>query len=180
MSIVSGNKKSPQKKIVLRSSPPPAPYQADEPEFKFAREFLETGNLLESARRYIPYKSETGLGNFVASYKMQETLQFIAQLKRDGFIISDNQLDMINAAVYTHDPADAFEADGVTLKNIHAMPIRTRAAIASIETTKTLSGEITKIKFLDRLKAMDMAMKRRNMFEDNNKSKAPTIQLSID
>ena len=167
------------KKYVQRKTVPPAPYCAEDPEFKFAAEFLRTGDMLTSARRYIPNRNETTLGSLVSTYKMQETLKFIAQLKADGFVISENQMDNMLAAMISFDPADAFEEDGLTVKNVHDMNIRTRAAIDMLETTRTMSGEITKIKFCNRQKALDLGMKRRNMFADHNKDKAIAINLNL-
>lgn len=169
---------SKKKFIQYTNSPPPA-FAADTPEFKFVAEYLKTGDLLESARRFIPFKTETTLGNFMLSRKIQETMKFVAQLRADGFVISENQMDNMLAAMISFDPADAYEEDGINIKNIHEIDQRTRAAIEHIEVIKSQSGTITKIKFTSRHRALDLGMKRRNMFADDNKSKAPRVSVEI-
>lgn len=168
------------KKFIQRIIPPPAPHATESAEFKFCVEFLRTGDLLESARRYLPERSETGLGVFIAGYKIQETLKFIAKLKQDGFIISETHMDNVLASMISYDPADAFEEDGTTIKNIHDMDVRTRLAVEQLESIKTMSGEITKIKFYSRQKALQLGMQRRNMFAENNKSKAPVVNIALE
>jgi len=152
---------------------------ADTPEFKLANEYLRTGDLIASGKRFAPHINEPSLHKFIFTRKMQETLKFVAQLREDGFIVSTSQIQMTLAAIASHDPASVYEADGATLKNIHEWDVRSRLAAETIESVVTMNGTVQKVKWFSRLKALESLAKMGGMFEQDNKQKALKVRVAL-
>ncbi len=65
-----------------------------------------------------------------------------------------HQLVAMLARMATFDPADAFTADGLTLKNIHDMPPELRAAVEKFKVKASGEMEITFVKRLDAIRLL--------------------------
>jgi hypothetical protein len=171
--------KHSKKKFVQYSTVAPDPFANQTPQFKFLAEYLRTGDIYHSGRRYWPEKTETMLVKFTGTRKAQQTLKFIADMRERGLILSDNALENAAGAVAFSDVANIFEADGLTVKNINDIDVMTRYGIKSFKVIKSMQGEIYDIVMHDKLKALDMLFKRYNKFEANNKAKAPKVVVSL-
>jgi phage terminase small subunit len=69
-----------------------------------------------------------------------------------------------------------YREDG-SLKNITELDDETRAGVASFEIDER--GHVTKIKFWDRLRAIEMAMKHQGLFERDNQQRKDNIAIQI-
>ncbi len=80
------------------------------------------------------------------------------------------------------DPADIFNADG-SVKSVVEMDKDTRMALVSIETIQMGDPEspaiVRKIKWADRSKARDQAMKHLGMFEKDNAQQSHDLNLEV-
>jgi len=84
------------------------------------------------------------------------------------------------ASIAFSDPAEYYEEDGRTLKNIHNIPPHARAAMDSFESGYTSDGPYAKMKLNNKMQAIGKLIDIKNMAQESNASKAPTIKITLD
>lgn len=103
--------------------------------------------------------------------------------------VTNERIEKEVARIALMDPIEYFAITGgkakrtCTLREVHAMSADARACIASIKvkTVNLTAGDgeqdtIVEVRFWDKVKALEMMMKRRGMFEKDNAQKASALE----
>jgi phage terminase small subunit len=135
----------------------------------FCREYLKDLNGAQAAVRagYAPSTANVNVSWWLADPEVQA---FIAELaaernKKLG-IEADDILEELRKIALA-DPACAYDEDGAFKRDIHQIPVHVRKNIASIKTSQ--NGQITEVKFHDKLRALEMLARHLSLFNDKVK-----------
>ena len=154
----------------------------------FAREMALTGDLYKSFvasfspddhRNLSPAKVRAKAAHLLSKPRIDERYQYYKTLLASRMDIRSDRILRELASIAFADPADYYEADGRTLRNIHTIPSHARATLESFETGVTRDGNYTKMKLAPKMAALKMLVDIKNMTADSNRDKAPTINIAL-
>ena len=115
----------------------------------------------------------------LATSRVDELYSYYARAVAARMDIREDRILAELAAVAFSDPADFYEADGATLKNIHNIPEHARRAVAQFKTAYTKDGIVTDLKMIDKMKALQSLISIKNMDADNKEAKAPKVVIEL-
>ena len=117
--------------------------------------------------------------NLLSRDRVDERYQYFAGLIAQKLDIREDRILMEVAAIAFADPADLYESDGQTLKNIHQIPAHARVGINKFKTGYTKDGVFTEIAMESKIKALDQLIRIKNMDGENAKNKAPQVRITL-
>jgi len=150
----------------------------------FCIEYAKSLNVKESALK-AGYSQSNAIQRGHAVLRKAECKQRIAELREGSMERTHITIDMVIAELWhiaNADPKDAFDESG-KLKNIHDMPEHLRKTIQSIESYEDYTegvevGQVQKIKFWDKTKALDMLAKHLGMYVELHLSKTVNVNVN--
>jgi phage terminase small subunit len=152
----------------------------------FVQSYIANGNNATQAAITAGYSARTAysqgqrlLKNVEVSGQLAKAAEKVAEITG---LTAEHTLRE-TARISAFDPARLYHPDG-SLKKITEMDDDTRAAIASIEVDeKVIDGEVvgrtTKIKLLDKVRALEMAMRHLGLYERDNQQRGPDLSLQV-
>ena len=157
------------------------------PEKLFAREMALTGDLARSYRLAFPEKCallkpaqvRVMAARLLTRDRVDEIYQYYKQAIAARMDIREERILQELAAIAFCDPAQMYEDDGQTLRNIHTIPSHVRAAITKFKTGYTRDGVMTEVQLIDKMKALQALVNIKNMDAENKAAKAPTVRIKL-
>ena len=179
------------KKAIAQQTPQQFEYITSPTEQLFAREFAVTGSLLGShllafpdqlareGSRLTSQQRRARAASLIATNRVNEIYLFYKQAVNARMDIRSDRILQELACVAFSDVADAYEADGLTLKNIHQIPKHLRASISKFKAGVTGDGMFTEVTMIDKMKALQLLSNIKNMDQANKAAKAPKVIIEL-
>ena len=153
----------------------------------FAREMALTGDLARSYHLAFPEQVATlkpqqirvKAARLLTRDRVDEIYQYYKQAVAARMDIREERILQELAAIAFCDPAQMYEADGQTLRNIHTIPSHVRSAITRFKTGYTRDGVMTEVHLVDKMKALQQLVNIKNMDAQNKMAKAPTVRIKL-
>lgn len=180
-----------KKKAAPKKTTPKKKYSIDDPnkplakkEKIFAEEYtvLLNGTKAAILAGYAPHSARITASKLLTKPNIQQAVNnAIEERKKRIQLTGDRVLQELCSLAYI-DVSQAYEEDGVTLKNIHDMPEDLRRAITGLEvlTTEIGSGEEVightinkKLKIIEKTKAIEMLGKYFKLFTEKHEHAGP-------
>lgn len=164
-------------------------YAPSQAEINFAREFALHGDLqlayrltqpLAVTNTLTPAQVRAKASHLLSTDRVDERYDYYRTLLAARMDIREDRILSQLASIAFADPADFYEEDGRTLKNVHTIPPHARAAMDSFETGYTKDGPYSKMKMNSKQQALNKLVEIKNMAADANAAKAPTIKITLD
>jgi phage terminase small subunit len=131
----------------------------------FVHHYLLCGNASKAAEK-AGYANPNSGHQLIRNSKVKRYLQAQSDRLAEKFAATKERIIQELCRIAYLDPAELFDENG-KLRPIHEIPPETRAAIAGVNVTKNQEGEIvSKIKLVDKTKALEMLAKYQKLFSD--------------
>jgi phage terminase small subunit len=152
----------------------------------FVQAYIANGNNATQAAITAGYSPKTAysqgqrlLKKVEISRELAEAAQSVAEITG----LKTQRVLLETARLAYSDPARIYREDG-SVKHVTEMDEDTRAAIAAIEINENVVdgvvvGRTTKIKFWDKVRALEMGMKHLGLFERDNSQQGEKIQIQV-
>jgi len=135
---------------------------------------------------YAPSSAHRMASIILARDDVKEMLKARRTVLQEKYELKSDSVIAALASIVYSDPRKAFDKNGALLP-VHEWPDSVAAGIASIEVDEIASGKgdervvighTKKVKFWDKVSAIDKAMKHLGLFEKNNQQKNPFTGMS--
>jgi phage terminase small subunit len=152
----------------------------------FVQAYIANGNNATQAAITAGYSPKTAysqgqrlLKKVEISRELAEAAQSVAEITG----LKTQRVLLETARLAYSDPARIYREDG-SVKHVTEMDEDTRAAIAAIEINENVVdgvvvGRTTKIKFWDKVRALEMGMKHLGLYERDNIQQREKIQIEV-
>lgn len=152
----------------------------------FVQAYIANGNNATQAAITAGYSPKTAysqgqrlLKKVEISRELAEAAQSVAEITG----LKTQRVLLETARLAYSDPARIYREDG-SVKHVTEMDEDTRAAIAAIEINENVVdgvvvGRTTKIKFWDKVRALEMGMKHLGLYERDNTQQREKIQIEV-